>query len=152
MATIGRHIISPYSPSHSLIFQAGFLIENILCNAIAMSKTPSGHHDLDRQAIQRAAAAFAQLRDGSQLFRECVADTNTIEELIKSIEINHQHRRKKASSRLLATFHRHTAGLRTLSGAINVAVQTQAEFACPLCAPIKFFLVVSIEVFLPNIV
>lgn len=109
-----------------------------------MSKNPGGdNNDLDRQAIDRAAAAFAQLRGGSQLFQECVADTDTIEKLIQSIKDGERRSRKKASSRLLAIFQRHTAGLRNLSSAIDVAVQTQAEITCPVWAPIKFFLMVN---------
>jgi hypothetical protein len=80
-----------YASRQLIVQRPSFIHPCCICSVLAivqgpsipdatMSTNPSGdNNELDRLAIDRAAAAFAQLRRGSQLFQECVADTDTID-------------------------------------------------------------------------
>jgi hypothetical protein len=109
-----------------------------------MSQTTAVNDDLDGQAIKRAAEAFDKLPGGSQLFKDCVANTDTIDKLIETIKDGFASRRKTKGNRMLEVFEKHTAGLRNLSGAIDIAVQTRANIVCPIWAPIKLLLLVCV--------
>jgi hypothetical protein len=93
-----------------------------------------------KQAIEKAKAAFAKLPDGDRLFQQCVNDQGTVLEVVEALH-NHCaiHKRRKFT-RILESFRRYTSWMNSISGSVNFAVQTSSGIACPLWAPIKFVL------------
>ena len=67
-------------------------------------------------------------------------------EVLNIVEQKRQHQQKKKSTRLLLKLQKYTTWLQNISAVVDVAVQTQAGFGCPLWAPIKFILKVNISV------
>ncbi len=51
---------------------------------------------------------------------------------------------EQESIRFLSKLEKYTTWLQNMSAVVDVAVQTQAGFGCPLWAPIKFILKVNV--------
>ena len=64
-------------------------------------------------------------------------------EVVKTVERKWQSQKRKKSTKFLAKLERYTTWLQNMSAVVDVAVQTQAGFGCPLWAPIKFVLKVD---------
>ena len=71
-------------------------------------------------------------------------------DILSAIEQKCQSYKKRKSTKFLEKVQKHTAWLQNISEAVDIAVQTQAGIGCPLWAPIKLVLKVSLS--LPLIV
>lgn len=59
------------------------------------------------------------------------------------VEQKRQSQKKKKSTKFLSKLQKYSTWLQNISAVVDVAVQTQAGFGCPLWAPIKFILKVN---------
>jgi hypothetical protein len=93
-----------------------------------------------KQAIENAKAAFAKLPSGDSVFQQCINDQETVHEVLAALHKQYRVHKRKKFTRLLEAFHRYTSWMNSISGSINLAVQTSSSISCPLWAPIKFVL------------
>jgi hypothetical protein len=93
-----------------------------------------------KQAIDKAKAAFAKLPGGDRLFQQCVNDQGTVLEVVEALHKQCAIHKRKKFTRILESFRRYTSWMNSISGSVNVAVQPSLGIACPLWAPIKFIL------------
>ncbi|OCL06718.1 hypothetical protein AOQ84DRAFT_410315, partial [Glonium stellatum] len=98
---------------------------------------------LQQQAIRKARAAYARFPNGDALFQQCIAQQDTVGEIMKSIKQKYDSNQEEKLNRILNKFQDYTAWLRNISGVVDIVVQTQAGIGCPLWAPIKFVLQIS---------
>ncbi|KAM0805845.1 hypothetical protein BDR22DRAFT_188133 [Usnea florida] len=98
---------------------------------------------LQQQAIDEAKLAYSRLPHDHAIFRQCVEGKQTLAEVLGVVEQRRQSHKKKRSNNLISRLQKYTTWLQNMSAVVDVAVQTQAGFACPLWAPIKFVLQVS---------
>lgn len=103
-------------------------------------KTYEFRSTLQKQAIERAHAAFSRLPRGDAIFQQCITSDESVVDVVKTIKEDYQSYKIKKSTQLLERFQKHTLWLQNISGVVDVAVQTQASIACPVWAPIKFVL------------
>ncbi|PMD29123.1 TPR-like protein [Hyaloscypha variabilis F] len=96
-----------------------------------------------KQAIDKAKAAFAKLPGGDRLFQQCVNDQGTVLEVVEALHKQCAIHKRKKFTRILESFRRYTSWMNSISGSVNVAIQPSLGIACPLWAPIKFVLKVS---------
>lgn len=91
------------------------------------------------EAVKKAKHAFSKLPNGDQLFQQCVKSPLSIVEAVESAQ---QTQKKKKSTKILECLQRHTSWLQNISSVVDVAVQTKADIACPIWAPLKFAILV----------
>lgn len=111
--------------------------------------SPTQHQDpqqsaLQQQAIEEAKAAYSRLPHGDTIFRQCVEGKETLLEVLSSVEQKWRSQKNKKSTRFLSKMQKYTTWLQNMSAVVDIAVQTQAGFGCPLWAPIKFILKVRL--------
>ena len=97
---------------------------------------------LQRQAIDNARSAFAQLPHGDQVFQACVNQARAIPEVVESLAQQHRCCKRKRFTRLLEKFQRHSLWLENMAGVVDVVVQANLGIGCPLWAPVKYVLLV----------
>ncbi|CAI6340820.1 unnamed protein product [Periconia digitata] len=93
-----------------------------------------------QEAVNRVKAAFAKLPQDDVIFRQCVADQESVSDVLGVLSKNSGIFKKKRSTRLLDNFRRYTIWMTNISSAVDTAVQVSSGIACPLWAPIKFVL------------
>lgn len=97
-----------------------------------------------QKAVEAARASFARLSDagfdGNGVFGRCRTGQTSIVDVVK--EAKNFFESRKSTSRL-EKFQKCSASLQGLSSVIDVAVQTKADFLCPIWAPMKLVLNVS---------
>ena len=98
---------------------------------------------LQQQAIDEAKSAYSRLPHDHATFRQCVEGKETLAEVLSVVEQRWQSHKKRKSNKLLSKLQKYTIWLQNMSAVVDVAVQTQTGFACPLWAPIKFILQAS---------
>ena len=98
---------------------------------------------LQEQAIGRAKAAASHLPGADAIFRQCVDQPATINDLLTILAKRHKLYKGRVSTKLLDKFQSHTAWLQNLTQVVDTVVQVQAGIGCPLWAPIKFVLLVQ---------
>jgi hypothetical protein len=84
--------------------------------------------------------AFLRLPSKGAFFQQCISDTDSIPDVVKSIAEKYRAHRNKKSSQLFQGFQKYTQWLHNISEVIDIAVQTQAGIGCPVWSPIKFVL------------
>jgi hypothetical protein len=97
---------------------------------------------LQQQAVENARSAFLCLPKGDALFEKCIAQPDTLPEVIKMMSQNYRSFKNRRTTRLLEQLQRNTLWLQNFSGVVDVVVQTQAGIGCPLWAPLKLVLLV----------
>lgn len=100
---------------------------------------------LQKQAIERAREAFSRLPNGDQIFQQCIANEESLADVVQMLVQGHKLYKRKRTTRLVEGFQKHTLWLQNISSVVDVAVQTQANIMCPAWAPIKFVLKVSFQ-------
>lgn len=98
---------------------------------------------LQQRAIEEARLAYSHLPHGDAVFRQCVEGKETLLEVLSTVEQKCQSQKKKKSTRFLSKLQKYTTWLQNMSAVVDIVVQTQAGFGCPLWAPIKFILKIS---------
>ena len=99
---------------------------------------------LQKQAIADVKSAYTRLPHSDAMFQHCLDGKETLAEVITAVEQKSQAFKRKKSVRCLQKLQKHTTWLQNISSVVDIAVQTQAGIGCPLWAPIKFVLKVSI--------
>ena len=100
---------------------------------------------LQKLAIEDARTAFSRLPHSNAVFRQCLEGKETLAEVLTTVEQRCQTFKRKKSTRFLEKLQKHTTWLQNISSVVDVAVQTQAGIGCPVWAPIKFVLKVSMS-------
>lgn len=95
---------------------------------------------LQKQAIEKARLAFSRLPRKDASFRQCIGDSDSLPDVVKSVALRYQAHKDQKFQQLFERFERYTLWLQNISGVVDVAVQTQAGIGCPLWAPMKFVL------------
>lgn len=98
---------------------------------------------LQQRAIEEAKLAYSRLPHGDAVFRQCLEGKETLVEDLNIVEQKRQSQKKKKSTKFLSKLQKYSTWLQNISAVVDVAVQTQAGFGCPLWAPIKFILKVN---------
>lgn len=97
---------------------------------------------LQQQAIEKARSSISKLPKEDVAFRKCASSKDGVTELIQALKTRYESHDKKRSV-LVKKFHEYSAWLRNFSNVIDIAVQSQANFGCPIWAPLRFVLEVS---------
>jgi hypothetical protein len=99
--------------------------------------------DLQKEAVNRAKAAFAKFPHENDEFQKCVNDQISIDVVLATLREKAASHKRKRSTKVLEGFHNYTSWMMNISKSIDIAVNTSAGIACPVWAPLKFVLMVS---------
>ena len=135
------HISSPHRASFNqpLAYSDGRHSESQYPFSLIMAFATS-NSALQKEAIDRARAAFAKLPHDNTLFQQCIGEGETVHSVLESLCQKCSAYKRKTSTKLLERFYRCSAWMTNISDSVDIAVQTSAGIACPLWAPIKFVL------------
>ena len=100
--------------------------------------------ELQKKAIEEAKSAYLRLPHGDAAFQECVAGKENLGEILATVQQKRQSFGKRKTTKFLQKVQKYTVWLHNISGVVDIAVQSQAGIGCPLWAPIKFVLKVSL--------
>ena len=104
----------------------------------------SGSLSLQQQAVQRVRSTFGELKKEDTLFTQAQNQQDAVSEILKAVKEKYGHRRSKRRA-LVEKFERYTQWLQNFSDIVDTLAQTQAGIGCPVWAPIKLVLQVSLS-------
>ena len=103
-----------------------------------------GNLSLQQQAVQRVRSTFGELKKGDALFAQAQDQQDAVSEILKVVKEKYDRRRSKRRA-LVEKFERYIQWLQNFSEIVDTLAQTQAGIGCPVWAPIKVILQVSLS-------
>ena len=111
---------------------------------MSANPTDAERLSLQQQAVQRVRSRFGELKEEDTLFTEAQNQQDAVAQILKAMKNKYDHRRSKRRG-LVEKFERYTQWLQNFSEIVDTLVQTQAGIGCPVWAPIKLVLQVSLK-------